>query len=186
MNFTLQHLRFLVRERHTILTMTENVNDIQVIDEADRLLAQSFQEWLAQVLAAIQPPPRNLSVPGKDPSRSNGSETANSEDMLTHDALAPAWTHTHPLISDIPTDLDDDKQISCQKLLFSATLTRDPSKIAAIGLKDPKYFVVQGAGADADAEKPEDHPMLLEESFAMPATLKVRTINSDIGLRLNG
>jgi ATP-dependent RNA helicase DDX51/DBP6 len=37
-NFTLQHLRFLV------------------IDEADRLLNQSFQNWLAQVIAHIQPP----------------------------------------------------------------------------------------------------------------------------------
>ncbi|KAJ3006413.1 hypothetical protein NUW54_g3946 [Trametes sanguinea] len=37
-NFSLQHLRFLV------------------IDEADRLLAQSFQDWLAQVLAATRPP----------------------------------------------------------------------------------------------------------------------------------
>lgn len=37
-NFTLQHLRFLV------------------IDEADRLLNQSFQDWLTQVLAYTRPP----------------------------------------------------------------------------------------------------------------------------------
>lgn len=37
-NFTLQHLRFLV------------------IDEADRLLNQSFQNWLTQVLAYTRPP----------------------------------------------------------------------------------------------------------------------------------
>ena len=36
-NFTLQHLQFLV------------------IDKADRLLAQSFQDWLTQVLAAMRP-----------------------------------------------------------------------------------------------------------------------------------
>lgn len=38
-NFSLQHLRFLI------------------IDEADRLLAQSFQGWLAQVSSHIQPSP---------------------------------------------------------------------------------------------------------------------------------
>lgn len=37
--FTLQHLRFLV------------------IDEADRLLTQSFQDWLNQVLHHLKPPP---------------------------------------------------------------------------------------------------------------------------------
>lgn len=46
-NFTLQHLRFLV------------------IDEADRLLAQSFQDWLAQVLSAIRPPPRQPYLPDR-------------------------------------------------------------------------------------------------------------------------
>ena len=38
-NFTLQHLRFLV------------------IDEADRLLNQSFQDWLYHILNAIHPSP---------------------------------------------------------------------------------------------------------------------------------
>lgn len=28
----------------------------QVIDEADRLITQSFQDWLAHVLEAAQPP----------------------------------------------------------------------------------------------------------------------------------
>ena len=31
-----------------------------MIDETDRLLAQSFQDWLAQVLAATQPSPRSV------------------------------------------------------------------------------------------------------------------------------
>jgi ATP-dependent RNA helicase DDX51/DBP6 len=54
---------------------------------------------------------------------------------------------------------------SCQKLLFSATLTHDPSKIVPLGLRDPRYFVV-GERADIGAE---------EESFAFPATLSVST-----------
>lgn len=142
------------------------LSHFQVIDEADRLLAQSFQEWLAQVLAAIHPPPRSVSVHMEGPSQ---TESVDAEAFGSHDALAPAWLHSHAHIRDIPTDLDDEKIVSCQKLLFSATLTRDPDKIAAIGLKDPKYFVVQSAKSDDDVEQ----PLLLDESFAMPATLTV-------------
>ncbi|KAG5731150.1 hypothetical protein E4T56_gene20630, partial [Termitomyces sp. T112] len=112
-NFSLQHLRFLV------------------IDEADRLLAQSFQDWLAQVLAATRPPPQTdeFLLPGLPT-------------LPTADAVAPAFLHdlSYPDISVFPTE---SKFSSCQKLLFSATLTRDPGKISALELRDPKYFIVQ-------------------------------------------
>ncbi|KAG9104340.1 ATP-dependent RNA helicase dbp6 [Ceratobasidium sp. 370] len=104
--FTLEHLRFLV------------------IDEADRLITQSFQDWLAHVLDATQPPPSDFP----------------------------------------PTELDEPQLSSCQKLLFSATLTHDPSKIVPLGLRAPRYFVVgdrMGVGAE-------------EETFAFPATLSAR------------
>jgi ATP-dependent RNA helicase DDX51/DBP6 len=63
------------------------------------------------------------------------------------------------------------KESSCQKLLFSATLTRDPDKIAALDLRDPKYFVVGtnksgGPGDNAAVE-------FALERFAMPSTLTV-------------
>ena len=57
--------------------------------------------------------------------------------------MAPAFLH---LLRDVPyvrTDIDDPKESSCQKLLFSATLTRDPAKISALGLRQAKYIVVQ-------------------------------------------
>lgn len=49
-NFTLQHLRYLV------------------VDEADRLLNQSFQDWLYHILSAIHPSPerRLLGVDGSE------------------------------------------------------------------------------------------------------------------------
>ncbi|KAL5525610.1 hypothetical protein ACEPAG_6946 [Sanghuangporus baumii] len=141
--FTLQHLRFLV------------------IDEADRLLAQSFQGWLAQVLNALQPPVRSFGVSNAVSSLSLGSSTS---EILHHDALAPTF------LPHIPTDYDDPKYVSCQKLLFSATLTRDPARIAALGLRDPKYFVVQGV-ADTK-EKTSAADAFGMEDFAMPAGLK--------------
>jgi len=47
-----------------------------------------------------------------------------------------------------------------QKLLFSATLTRNPSKIASLRLVQPRYFAVTSAASAA--------------RFTVPATLKVR------------
>lgn len=70
------------------------------------------------------------------------------------------------------TDLDERKETSCQKLLFSATLTRDPAKIAALNLRDPKYFVVQGASGEAVTQE-EGVLDLVMEKFSMPATLSV-------------
>lgn len=58
------------------------------------------------------------------------------------------------------------QNVQCQKLLFSATLTRDPSKIAALKLNDPKYFIVQDEGERNPKE-------FAEESFTLPPTLKV-------------
>lgn len=141
--FTLQHLRFLV------------------IDEADRLLAQSFQDWLAQVLSCLKPPTKPVSV------QASASETKCSfpTSTPTRSALAPLF-QPH-----VKSDYDDPKQSSCQKLLFSATLTRDPARIAALGLRDPKYFVVQGASAEVENEETEG-PSLGIEEFTMPAGLK--------------
>ncbi|KAI0649271.1 DEAD-domain-containing protein [Trametes meyenii] len=145
-NFSLQHLRFLV------------------IDEADRLLAQSFQDWLAQVLAATRPP-RPL-----DTTQTHEASRESPVARPRPDALAPAFLHA---LRDVPharTDMDEKKEPSCQKLLFSATLTRDPAKIAALGLREPKYIVVQGR-KHAPESKEEGVPDFVMEKFTMPATL---------------
>ncbi|KAI0767938.1 P-loop containing nucleoside triphosphate hydrolase protein [Irpex lacteus] len=143
-NFSLQHLRFLV------------------VDEADRLLAQSFQDWLAQVLAATRPKPLT----------SKPDDNARHNTLSTPDALSPAFLS---LLRDMPhihTRLDERTEPSCQKLLFSATLTRDPSKIAALSLREPKYFIVQDS-AKKSSEDTEEHIMdVVMERFTMPASLR--------------
>ncbi|KAH9902794.1 P-loop containing nucleoside triphosphate hydrolase protein [Cubamyces lactineus] len=148
-NFSLQHLRFLV------------------IDEADRLLAQSFQDWLAQVLAATRPPRSSDDLPRpSDPSTLSSSLQSRSHP----DALAPASLHLLRSVPHVRTDMDEKKEPSCQKLLFSATLTRDPAKIAALGLRAPKYIVVQRRKEGA-ASKEEGVLDFVMEKFTMPATL---------------
>ncbi|KAG2058536.1 DEAD-domain-containing protein [Suillus hirtellus] len=142
-NFSLQHLRFLV------------------IDEADRLLAQSFQDWLAQVLAATQPSPRMAP---------ETTETKSS--TLLCDSLAPAFLHLHREV-DLHIDIDEKKHASCQKLLFSATLTSDPGKLAALDLRNPKYFVVQGLSEESEID---GVPNIIAERFTMPEALKEHMI----------
>ena len=178
-NFSLQHLRFLV------------------VDEADRLLAQSFQDWLARVLAALRPPQPTsslsqnqnqsepLSVDSEAESLADGvadisfDATQSSELPIPfHDAVAPLFlstlSHSSGNSFDFQTDVDDQKHSSCQKLLFSATLTRDPARIAALGLRDPKYFIVQGKNGTTTTER-EGEEWAVSEGFAMPASLCVRS-----------
>ncbi|KAL1750782.1 P-loop containing nucleoside triphosphate hydrolase protein [Schizophyllum commune] len=110
-NFTLQHLRFLV------------------IDEADRLLAQSFQGWLSTVLAAT--------------TQANTPSPSSLDSSLPRaDAAAP---HVVPALDfpDVLSRQPERPRSSCQKLLFSATLTQDPGKLAALNLHNPKYFIVR-------------------------------------------
>lgn len=71
-----------------------------VVDEADRLLDQSFQEWLPQLL--------------------NTLKREDNKNVVTFDS--EAWGS------------------SVQKLLFSATLTTNPAKIAPLHLHRPLYL----------------------------------------------
>ncbi|KAI8087744.1 P-loop containing nucleoside triphosphate hydrolase protein [Gilbertella persicaria] len=124
-NFTLQHLRFLV------------------IDEADRLLNQSYNDWLNQILLATRPE-AHLNAPSLDFKHDKYGVTES-------DAIAPSFLKTcYSLPS---TELDLPKVPSIQKLLFSATLTKNPAKIAGLHLNDPEYISVQNEdGSDMKQE----------------------------------
>ncbi|CAO3568071.1 unnamed protein product [Mortierella alpina] len=140
-NFTLQHLRFLV------------------IDEADRLLNQSFQDWLYHILNAIHPSP-DRKLLGAD-----GSNTIqikrDKHGFPIHDAIAPGFLSS---FFELPeSDVEDPKALSVQKLLFSATLTRNPAKIASLQLSDPQYVAVQEGGQDGDEKQKYTTPAGLTE-----------------------
>ncbi|CAG8616479.1 15105_t:CDS:2, partial [Acaulospora colombiana] len=142
---------------------------LQVVDEADRLLTTSFQEWLKQVLTALRPPPQPVSF------TPNGSKTNSLFDALPiPDGIAPSWMPA------FGSEIDEEAHSSCQKLLFSATLTRDPAKIAELQLRKPKYFIVRerigqntGTGMDVDLDVG-----IYEESFETPATLRKNVSNA--------
>ncbi|KAL7409670.1 P-loop containing nucleoside triphosphate hydrolase protein [Mrakia frigida] len=125
--FSLEFLRFLI------------------IDEADRLLTQSFQDWLQVVLA----------------------KTRSTSSSKVEQGLGGVGVLGGRIGGEAVGFEGELEQVSqCQKLLFSATLTRDPSKIAALKLHDPQYFVIQ----DESDTNPTEH--VEGEAFAVPATLK--------------
>ena len=169
-NFSLQHLRFLVS--HLVFLQAHAVRAyVQVIDEADRLLAQSFQDWLAQVLAATRPPRASDDADSAATGlRSTGAAT---KEWPHPDSLAPAFLQLTRDVEYVRTDFDEKKESSCQKLLFSATLTRDPAKITALGLRQPKYIVVQSPKTSATS-KEEGVLDFVMEKFTMTASLTVR------------
>ncbi|CAJ1949532.1 unnamed protein product [Cylindrotheca closterium] len=86
--FSLEHLRFLI------------------IDEADRLLSQSYHGWIRRVLDQAQ----------------QSSDTASN--------------------SSIVNPRRSSKTLQLRKWLYSATLTKDPQKLAALQLVHPKQFTM--------------------------------------------
>ncbi|WFD03573.1 RNA helicase [Malassezia obtusa] len=130
-SFTLQHLRFLV------------------IDEADRLLGQSFQQWVSTLLDALQPVP----------------DDHNAAAPASLDSEAPEWAHDD-LERPVP---------SVQKLLFSATLTRDPAKMNALQLRHPHYVRVRD-----QAEGDDFHT----DRFALPAGLSEHMIITETSTKV--
>ncbi|RXK41055.1 hypothetical protein M231_01686 [Tremella mesenterica] len=129
-NFTLQHLRFLV------------------IDEADRLLNQSYQDWLMMVLRHTRPTDDKMGL---------------EREIMPDDHVAPLWMSACGL-GDKSHSLLDPPEQQCQKLLFSATLTRDPAKVASLSLNSPRYYIIQSSLAQPSAHS-------IGEQFAIPASL---------------
>jgi ATP-dependent RNA helicase DDX51/DBP6 len=100
--FTLQHLRFLV------------------IDEADRLLSQSYHGWIHRVLDNVHAVPKVI-------------PTSTSIEPVTYRRSTVEETISSSTNSVV-------QRIQLRKMLFSATLTKDPKKLASLKLTNPKYF----------------------------------------------
>ena len=117
--FTLEHVQWLV------------------IDEADRLLDDSFQQWVDVVLPGLE-------------------------------YLPPPDTLHHPQ----PDILDLFRRREIRKIILSATMTRDISKLMTLKLRHPKLVVLEGqigkAADDDGGAVPGDD----EGRVEIPATLQ--------------
>lgn len=99
-----------------------------VVDEADRLLNESYQEWVAVVKPALE------------------SQNATK----TRDELLRQMRMTPP-------------KRKLTKILLSATMTRDLSKLDALGLQNPKLVVLAGP---IEAEGIEARPSAIDSELA--------------------
>ena len=113
------------------------------------------------MLSAVQRPYDSfLPVISKHEFRPLQDPLTNSNTTMSH---VPQELH-----NGFKTDYDEPRHSSCQKLLFSATLTSDPGKIASLGLRDPKYFVVREVTTGVADER-----HMASENFSMPTNLSV-------------
>jgi ATP-dependent RNA helicase DDX51/DBP6 len=128
-----------------------------VVDEADRLLNQDFNDWLPLLIDAIREIEecRRIAMVRQKYAATRSHITVSLWCyMACHGLRQPRQT---------------------QKLLFSATLSRDPVKIASLRLTKPLYVVVtDDTTAIADHEAAE---------FALPATLKESYMVLDSGIK---
>ena len=124
-----------------------------VVDEVDRLLDQSFQDWMDSIAHAVHAPSShtlsNADTPhllqqllstlkGVSPTIDNklsnlSSEISTPASDRPHNSLLPSYQP--PSVSGILSS-----KFPFQKLLFSATLTQNPEKLAILRLYQPILF----------------------------------------------
>lgn len=96
----------------------------QVVDEADRLLTQSFHDWLPTVLSALKPSFNAASL--RDDDDATGAhrfrpqqQLSQLEEVPTADALAPSWWDAEGRIGRARTsDLDERCLVSVRLTSF--------------------------------------------------------------------
>ena len=130
--FSLQHLRFLV------------------IDEADRLVNQPYQNWVGRVLEASNAANKcNVSEYVKAPLQVAPDGKSFIIDPITHrnaggiSGLFKSVTGEKDMTSSSEAGLISGvfgHPVPLRKMLFSATLTQDPQKLARLGLGNPKHY----------------------------------------------
>ena len=169
--FTLQHLRWLI------------------IDEADRLLSQSYHGWIQRVLDSVHAPPR----PTKHATYKN---TINEDNDFTIDPVTYRRSEQDKFVTAVSLSAassNDDisscgigaytdicQRIQLRKLLYSATLTKDPQKLSSLRLVNPKYFNAHDLKQRQNAlssNKSSDHNINnISSLYRMPEQLKEQTV----------
>jgi ATP-dependent RNA helicase DDX51/DBP6 len=114
--FTLQHLEYLV------------------IDETDRLLSQSYQDWLPRVLAAAHKEGvrRGPEEGGREGGCAGAALEGGGLAGVAVDAVTLRSLSAH---GSLRTYTAAETQTPLRKMLFSATLTRHPHKVASLRLQ---------------------------------------------------
>lgn len=128
---------------HINSTMGFTLDDVQwlVVDEADRLLDQSFQEWVNVVMSTLE--------------TAKPYEQLSGRDQVLSELRYPPERRT------------------ITKVVLSATMTRDLSKLATLKLRRPRLVSV--VGAEGRRAPDEQTPMQSDgtgETFNLPSALE--------------
>ena len=128
--FTLQHLRFLV------------------IDEADRLVNQPYQQWVGRVIEASNSSNKcDIAEYVTSPLQVASDGITLIVDPITHRNAGSGLTLQ--ISGDTNNTSSSEvglvsgmlgRPVPLRKMLFSATLTQDPQKLARLGLGNPKHY----------------------------------------------
>ncbi|CCI45035.1 hypothetical protein ABG067_004551 [Albugo candida] len=126
--FTLQHLQFLI------------------VDEADRLLTQSYQDWIAKVYQSIYS------------TATNASSLHPEDDLLAIQTIRSV------------NGIQNQSQIRVPlvRILLSATLTENPGKLAAIGMHHARVLKIKNSDLDQSSQNLTKEPELKHDSNAGP------------------
>jgi len=165
--FTLQHLRFCV------------------IDEADRLVNQSYHNWIGRVIASAN----EASVKAWHEISSVGSTDEGSTLKLAPDGnsfvIEPITWRRGGTAGDASAFSNNEggdsavaavcRPVQLRKLLFSATLTKDPQKLAALGLVNPKHFDAHHLGSAKGSSQRYSMPAALSE-FTVECTAEQKPL----------
>lgn len=128
--FTLQHLKYLV------------------VDEADRCLNQPYQNWVGRVLEASNVSNKcNVAEYAKSPLQYAPDGRTFIIDPITHRSGAEYGLSKQIIGDEDNTNIETGlvsgmlgRPVPLRKMLFSATLTQDPQKLARLGLDNPKHY----------------------------------------------
>ena len=142
--FTLQHLKFLV------------------VDEADRLLSQTYQNWIDRVVEDAN----SASVRAWRDMEANGNNVPKlklDSSGLSYQIDPITWrrggsagdtSQFNTNVSSLNAAASVCRPVQLRKFLVSATLSRDPQKLSALKLVNPKHFDVhklnRGSGASTN------------------------------------
>ena len=150
-----------------------------VIDDADRLLQQSHQDWLPRLMAAVE------RKPGLAEQSKYADPEADSEAEIYHagnpDLAAPAEQGCNGLPSGLslcdyvvmsdPQVIDAEAALGwrrgVRKLILSATLTRHPAKLHSLRLHRPLHLHAATADDMSGSNKRFSLPTTLSERCAV-------------------
>lgn len=154
--FTLQHLHFLV------------------VDEADKILSQSYHNWIGRVTDAANTASMAAwhEINNKNNSNEEILSLEKSSDGCSYDINMITWRRGGAAGDDSAFSTNDSnvvasvcRPVQLRKLLYSATLTRDPQKLASLRLVNPKHFDARRLRESGDTTESGSN------KYSMPRTL---------------